>query len=246
MTLPMVLTERQKDILSKAVFEYIDLAQPVSSRWLEERYDLQLSPATIRNELFTLTEEGFLLQPYTSAGRVPTDKGYRFYVDEISEHASEPGEALLEEHNAEYNIQDYFQFFQGMIKSLAATSSNLILAYLPKQNVLWKEGWEELLKAPEFEAKEYILNFAQFVDDLDEGIRDFRAEKIIEIYIGKENPFSKAEDFSIMISAHSFPRGEKGVMAIAGPKRMAYHKNIGLMNSLQNLFKTRQRDGKRI
>ena len=217
--LHMTLTERQKDILQKAVFEYIDRVQPISSSWLEERYDMQVSPATIRNELLYLTEEGYLEQPYTSAGRIPTDQGYRFFVDELQYQQD------FEETPIEGDVYE-------IGKKLGEASSSLIVVYMPQKSFIWKEGWEQVLRAPEFETREQIEAFTNFLADVERGIRDFQAKKLLEIYIGKENPFSEEEDFSIMISAYSFPGRQKGLMALLGPKRMAYQKNIGLLNSL--------------
>lgn len=77
------LTGRQEKILLLAVREYIDSAQPVSSRRLVQRYQLDVSSATVRNELAALTEMGYLRQPHTSAGRIPTEDGYRFFVAEL-------------------------------------------------------------------------------------------------------------------------------------------------------------------
>ncbi len=74
------LTERQKTILMLVVRDYIEFAQPVGSQRLVERYHLDLSSATIRNEMLALTETGHLRQPHTSAGRVPTEEGYRYFV----------------------------------------------------------------------------------------------------------------------------------------------------------------------
>ena len=159
-----------------------------------------------------MTEEGYLEQPYTSAGRVPTDQGYRFFVDEL------PGQQDVDEIPAEGDLYE-------IGKKLGEASSSLIVIYLPQKSFIWKEGWEQVLRAPEFETREQIESFTNFLGDVERGIRDFRAKKLLEIYIGKENPFSKEEDFSIMISAY-----QKGLMALLGPKRMAYQKNIGLLH----------------
>ena len=83
-----MLTERRADILSLLVNDYIDTATPVSSRALAGRHQLELSAATIRNELAALEEEGYITHPYTSAGRVPSDRGYRLYVESLM--AEEP------------------------------------------------------------------------------------------------------------------------------------------------------------
>lgn len=233
----MELTARQKDILQKAVFEYIEQAQPVSSQHLEERYDFGVSSATIRNELVALSENGYLAQPHTSSGRVPTDKGYRFFVDEVLAQDSLAGEKEIAEYQElEQKIRGYVEFVQETGRSLAEASSSLAVVYFPQKSLLWKEGWEEVLRAPEFETREPIENFMKFLVDVEKGIREFHSENVLEIYIGKENPFSKEKDFSIMISAYSFPKRQTGIMALMGPKRMAYDKNIGLLNSLRGVF----------
>ena len=107
----MKLTERQEKILDIIVREYVNSAQPVSSKLLEKKYDFDISPATIRIEMQKLTDKGFLSQPHTSAGRVPTDNGYRFFVNNLMEqknrNVDEVGDWLKED------IEDTFKFIQS-------------------------------------------------------------------------------------------------------------------------------------
>ncbi|MGE5251798.1 MAG: heat-inducible transcriptional repressor HrcA [Bacteroidota bacterium] len=84
------LSERQKSLLMLVIRDYIDTAQPVGSKHLVERYRLDLSSATVRNEMSLLTEMGYLRQPHTSAGRVPTEDGYRVFVAELVNQAELP------------------------------------------------------------------------------------------------------------------------------------------------------------
>ena len=84
------LTERQKTILMLVIRDYIETAQPVGSKALVKRYHLDLSSATVRNELSALDEMGYLRQPHTSAGRVPTEEGYRFFVGQMMHQAELP------------------------------------------------------------------------------------------------------------------------------------------------------------
>ena len=212
----MVLTERQSQILQSAVLEYINLAVPVSSQLLEEKYDLAVSPATIRNEMKWLEDEGFLMQPHISAGRVPTDKGYRFFVDSASKEDDEQYKPVSLDH--------------AILRNLAAASGNLAFVYAKEQDLVWKEGWERLLQEPEFEEREYLLNLARFLRDLEKSVRSFQIDRM-HVYIGKENPFSRVHDFSIIISGCAFEDDEHGLVSIIGPKRMAYQKNIGLIKS---------------
>ena len=79
------LTERQEKILNVIIRNYLETGEPVGSRTISKNSDLNLSSATIRNEMSDLEELGYILQPHTSAGRIPSDKGYRFYVDHLME-----------------------------------------------------------------------------------------------------------------------------------------------------------------
>jgi heat-inducible transcriptional repressor len=84
------LTERQKTLLILIIRDYIESAQPVGSKRLAEHYHINLSSATIRNEMGALTEMGYLRQPHTSAGRVPTEEGYRYFVSQMMNNAELP------------------------------------------------------------------------------------------------------------------------------------------------------------
>ncbi len=87
------LTERQRILLTLVVRDYIETAEPVGSKTIVERYKLDMSTATVRNEMAVLTEMGYLRQPYTSAGRVPTEEGYRYFVTHVVYQADLPGSA---------------------------------------------------------------------------------------------------------------------------------------------------------
>ena len=228
----MTLTDRQKQILNSTVLEYIDSAQPISSQVLEEKDDFGVSQATIRNEMQLLEDKGFLAKPHISSGRVPTDKGYRFFVDDVSAEKEECKTAIPE---LEKEIQDHVKSIQLMTKQLAFLSSNLAFVYLSQENILWKEGWESLLEEPEFRDREYTTKLTRFLRDFESVIADIQPESV-EIYIGRENPFSRVRDFSIVMAGCLFHDNQWGLVSIIGPKRMAYQKNIALMNSLNKLF----------
>jgi len=229
----MELTKRQSQILNKIVGEYIDSAEPVSSKVLQKKYDFGVSPATIRIEMQRLTDDGFISQPHTSAGRVPTDKGYRFFVNDLLEKKSkEKVDLKLPEK------EDSVKFIQSLTKNLAEISSNLVMSYLFHEKILWKEGWEEILQEPEFQETDIISDFAKSIENFEEEIDDMKINPGIKIFIGKENPFPKAEDFSTIIARCHFPDKEDGFLAIMGPKRMAYDKNINLINYLIKLLDT--------
>jgi len=234
----MQITDRQNLILSRIVEDYINSAKPVSSQFLEEEYDFDISPATIRIEMQKLTDGGYLFQPYTSAGRVPTDKAYRLFVDRIFE---DEFSKLAEDFNIanwfEKEIENTFKFVQSLTKHLALASSALALSYLSKEKILWKEGWEEILREPEFNEREQVINFTEFLDNFEKNIERIKADSGIKIYIGKENIFPKAKDFAVISSKFFLPEEGETFLALLGPKRMAYSKNISLIKSLTEFLK---------
>ena len=233
----MKITERQTEILNRLIQEYIDSARPVSSQLLEKKYDFSICPAMIRIEMQKLTDQGFICQPHTSAGRVPTDKGYRFFVDNLLARRS-LGEGGLKKEISELEDifqkagKDIFKVASRLTKFLAEQSSNFTILNLLERDFFWKEGWEEILQEPEFEEKDSISHFTELLESFEENIENLKINSEIKVYIGKENPFSKNKDFSIIISKCHLPKKEEGILSILGPKRMAYDRNIGLINSL--------------
>ena len=210
----MTITLRQEDILSRIVEEYIASAQPVSSQLLQQEYDFGVSPATIRNDMSELTEQGFVVQPYTSAGRIPTEKGYRRFVDSIQENRKR-----VEQERGIKELIDYL-----------TTASGLGVVYY--QDVLWKEGWEGLLDSPEFRELDTLRSLSTFLYDFEEYLESAELGENMEVFIGSENPFSEINDFSILLLEHEFSEREHAIVAVIGPKRMQYQKNIRLLQSL--------------
>lgn len=133
----MGLSTRKRDILRAVVTDYIKLAQPIGSRAISRRYRMGLSPATIRNEMADLEEMGYLVQPHTSAGRVPSQKGYRYYVDELMETAGlEPEERAsirqVYEQGKLREIEDIIKHTSRLISSLTNYTSLILGPQLKK------------------------------------------------------------------------------------------------------------------
>jgi len=233
----MEITDRQKLILESVINEHVDTAQPVSSQLLEKKYDFGIKPAMIRIEMERLTDKGFLSQPFVSAGRVPTDKGYRFFVDQIVANTI-PEFQGMEKMGRELAGErgDILGFTSKLANFMAESSSSIALLHLLDEDLSLKEGWEELLTEPEFADRDLLFNFADFVGDLEHNIEDFNLESGVEIYIGNENPVNKGKKFTMIISKCVFPGNKKGIVSLIGPKRMPYQKNISLIKSLSELL----------
>lgn len=220
-----MVSERQQNLLNELISIYIKDAKPVSSELLEKESGFDLCPATIRSEMKKLTDMGYLEQPHTSAGRIPTNKGYRFFVDSILEDKSFPSFIPFIE-----NIEDDFKFIEHLTKNLASLSSSLAFAYLYDKDILWKDGWKEVFNNPEFKKPDFLDEFIEAVDYFEKNIKEFKNDHI-KVYIGNEKPFLNSGDFSLIISKTRLSN-EDGILAILGPNRMAYDKNINLIGSL--------------
>jgi len=121
------LTDRQRRILKAIVEEYVATAEPVGSRTISRRYLPEASPATIRNDMADLEELGLLEQPHTSAGRVPSDAGYRYYVDSVLEEAQAPPELarLIEDVLREELLRVKIKQVQTLVQNTARVLSEL-------------------------------------------------------------------------------------------------------------------------
>lgn len=230
----MEISERQKNILNGLIEAYIETAEPVGSKFLEEKYSFGLCPASIRIEMQKLADQGFIFQPHTSAGRVPTDKGYRFFVNELLRREES-------EEKIDFDLADKtdspIKLIQLATKNLALVSSNLVLGYLASEEVFWKNGWEKIIKEPEFENREIIESFVSLIEELEENLADLAVDSEIRVYIGRENPFSSAEEFSTIVTGCCLPKKRNGFLAILGPKRMDYDKNITSLSFLVKMLR---------
>jgi heat-inducible transcriptional repressor len=233
----MTLTDRQIILLDTIVREYIDSACPVSSQLIEKSYDFRISPATIRNDMQKLTEKGYLFQPHTSAGRVPTDRGYRLFVDnllkdEIAEFAGMIKiQSILEDEK-----ENMLRLVSTLSRFLGENSSNLAVIHFSEKGFSWKDGWEGILKKPEFENKDYVVSFTKLLDKFEKEIDNLNMDSELKVFIGRENPFFKTKDFSIISTRCSFPDRQEGIVSLLGPTRMYYDKNISLINSLAKVL----------
>jgi heat-inducible transcriptional repressor len=127
------LNERQKIILSGIVKEYINTAAPVSSKLIAERYDLGVSPATVRNEMASLEDQGYLTHPHTSAGRIPTEEGYRYFVQRLMDEVElTPTERRTIRHQFHQTRLELEQWLRLSAAVLARTAQSVSLVTAPK------------------------------------------------------------------------------------------------------------------
>jgi len=232
------MEERLQKILSAVIEEYTNTAVPVGSKILAEKYGFDLSPATIRSDMVRLEKEGYLFQPHTSAGRIPTDKGYRFFVEEIM---GDQELTVAEQRKLQTEILKLKAQNQRMSRTTAKLLASLTgsLAIMGGKTDLHEFGISELLDNPEFQEVDEFCKIAQVLDYIDENVdsilRELRNGET-KIFIGQENPIKQISNCSMIVSPYKTKNGEKGVLAIIGSKRMKYAKNKSLIDYMKKLI----------
>mgnify|MGYP001052314378 CR=1 FL=1 len=234
------MNKRQQEILTAVIEEYTNSAIPVGSKILVEKYGFDLSPATIRNDMVALEKDGFLYQPHISAGRIPTDKGYKYFVEKImgDKELSLSDQKKLQAELLKLKAQ-HQRLSRTTAKLLSGMSGNLAISTIEKD--FSDFGIRELLEKPEFKEADEFCKVAEALDYIDENV-DFILKNVKEnettIFIGKDNPIKGLPNCSMVVSPYKTKSGEKGVLAIIGPKRMKYAENKSLVEYMRKLLST--------
>jgi len=220
----MGLDERKKLILSIIIKEHIRTGAPVGSGILADKYDLNISPATIRNDMAELERDGLIIQPHTSAGRIPSEAGYLWHVNNIKDkRINKREEEILRKVLGRFQETD----FKNTAKVLAKFSGNAVFWAFHRNN-LYYTGISNLLSQPEFSRLDLVFDVSAIIDQLDEIIPDiFNSLKEGEqTIIGSANPFA---NFCGTVLSKYKHKDQTGIFGIIGPMRMNYEKNMGLV-----------------
>ena len=221
----MFLDERKKRILQAIVNDYVKFAEPIASKIIADKYDLDLSSATIRNEMAELEELGLIEKTHTSSGRVPSDLGYRYYVDSLMDYYYVSNEELV-------NLAAYLEGCGKMLTDISKILSGLThyttISVDKDDMVLY--GRNNVFDYPEFRDIERLKKFMYLMEE-EERIReivDSYTNTDITIRIGEENNFDEVKDYSIV----TFNYKDEGTIAVIGPKRMDYSRVVSYIRYL--------------
>jgi heat-inducible transcriptional repressor len=219
------MTPRQTQILQAIVELYAETAEPVGSLALAAQFEM--SSATIRAEMAALERLGFIMQPHISAGRVPTDKGYRCYVNGLGQ--GRPADSRVELAMAK-RVRDggvAEQAIKNAVESLAHSTHNMGLGTIGRN--LYLSGMASLFQQPEFYGGEQAYEVARLLDSLEEWLQEAAPNDPISVYIGHENPIGRASGATLIISRFESPYSARSYIGVLGPTRQNYGPVIGLV-----------------
>lgn len=232
------MTNRQQQLLYAIVEQYAEVASPVGSSLLAKVFGV--SSATIRAEMAELEREGYINQPHTSAGRVPTDKGYRFYVNSLNQESE--GQVALPEGRAEKALSARVQHgglpdrtIRNAVDTLVELTHNLGIATIGQQ--LYMSGLSNLFGQPEFiqaggvgpGGYDKVQQVARLLDNLEPWLREAAPNEPLSVYIGRENPIGRSAGCSLIVSRFRSPFSDRSYIGVLGPTRQNYRDVMALV-----------------
>lgn len=220
------MTSRQEKILAAIIEQYAEVAAPVGSVMLAKLFNV--SSATVRNEMVELEQQGMIKQPHTSAGRVPTDKGYRYYVNQITN----TGKDQLSRNDKAITTRvahagESSQAIKAAVDSLVQLTHNLGLATIGNQ--LYVAGYSNLFGQPEFVDPSQAKEVARLLDNLEPWLQEAEPNEALNVYIGRENPIGRSAGVSLIISRYSSPYSDSSYIGVLGPTRQSYRNVMSLV-----------------
>jgi heat-inducible transcriptional repressor len=225
------MTERQQKVLSAIVEQYAEVASPVGSNLMAKLFNV--SSATIRAEMAELERLGFIAQPHTSAGRVPTDKGYRFYVNHLSDADNEGlglpegrGERALATRVQQAGAPE--RTIRNAVDTLVELTHNLGIATIGDQ--LYMSGLSNLFGQPEFINSIQVQQVANLLDNLEPWLREAAPNKPLSVYIGGENPIGRTAGCTLIIGRFRSPFSDRSYIGTLGPTRQSYREVMNLVS----------------
>jgi heat-inducible transcriptional repressor len=230
---------RKRKILEAIVEKFIETAMPIGSKLIYEEYDLDVSPATIRNEMALLEQEGYIIQPHTSAGRVPTSRAYRMFVDQLKLNLQMMKKAKrdLELAKREFYLNKAKEKIHEMVTILANVTQNVCFTTVPGTDRIFFMGLGNVLRQPEFQAEP--AKATRVIEALEYKFREILSQLTIgdepAVFIGEENILPEIQSCSLVAQRYNY-KGHKGLMGILGSTRMNYAYNMAALKSAIDLL----------
>lgn len=225
------MTDRQIAILSAIIEQYAEIAVPVGSITLAKLFGV--SSATIRSEMARLEDMGLIEQPHTSAGRIPTDRGYRLYVNAITaaEMTELPAKvdrsARAIDARVNTHIDKADRAIRSAVNSLVDLTGNLGLATIGSE--LYLNGISNLFSQPEYVQGGHIQAVARLLDNLEPWLREAAPNQPLNVFIGAENPIGKSSGATLIISRFRSPYSDSSYIGVLGPTRQDYARVMRLV-----------------
>lgn len=226
------MTDRQLKILAAIIEQYAEIAAPVGSVTLAKLFNV--SSATIRAEMAKLEDMGYIGAPHTSAGRIPTDKGYRVYVNGITDAAMSELPSGLDRSARTIEAHVHSQgdkadrAIRSAVDSLVELTGNMGFATIGHE--LYTSGISMLFSQPEYMQGQHVQAVARLIDNIEPWLREAAPNEALSVFIGSENPIGKSSGATLIISKFCSPYSDKSYIGVIGPTRQNYARTMHLVS----------------
>jgi transcriptional regulator of heat shock response len=233
--------DRRLEVLKAIVQHFVETAEPVGSNTILVSYNFQVSPATIRNDMASLEKEGLIFQPHTSSGRVPTDLGYRLYVEELGDYEQARREAKLALASAQKELQMHKvkQKIHDIVSLLAHVTGVASFATVPDNPRTFYIGLSNIIRQPEFIAD--MSRASQVIEVFEQSdrflniLKELDIDENIKFFIGKENLIPEIQSCTLMVTTIKY-MGHKSVIGLLAPTRTNYAFNRAVLEQIKKLI----------
>jgi heat-inducible transcriptional repressor len=232
------LTPRHIKILKHIIDEYIETARPVGSDALDRKFNLGVSPATLRNEMMALTENGYLKQIHTSAGRTPTLRALKYYVANLMQpkDLSVTEEAKIKQHLADQK-QEFTKALREATRSLAEQTKTLAVAADSEGDVYYS-GTANILDMPEFfdiDLTRHVLSLLDHFESLDKIFSRAEAPGT-HILLGEDLGVDYLAPCAVIFRRFGVGSNHEGTIGVVGPCRLNYPRLVPAVNYFGSLL----------
>ena len=234
--LPAMTSDRRLEMLRAIVDEYVQTQEPVGSKAIAENHNLGISPATIRNEMAVLEEQGLITQPHTSAGRIPTDRGYRIFVDKLAtvKPLSNAERRAIETFLQEANDLD--QLMKRSAKLLADITKQVAVVKYPvigetqNRDLMAVSGTANLARSGDGTSLSNVLEALEEQVVLLRLLSD--AHQNVHVTIGSEQPDANLQTTSLVTVGYGIDANQVGAIGVLGPTRMDYAGSMAAVSAV--------------
>lgn len=231
---------RKKNLLKYIIESFISDNKPVSSKYIKKKYNVNISEATIRNDMQDLENDGYIFSPHTSAGRVPTEKAFREYVDNLTnfrdqKYINKQRKIALDD-LLKGNIDD---ILYNSVSILSKYTNEIAFATIPSKKQAFYLGIANIIKTKEFLLDNVkihsIIEVLEDKNNFIEKLNNINIDENIKVYIGKENLLPQIDSVAMIVSKYTLQnKGVSGHIGILGPIRMNYPYNMALLDLVKS------------
>ncbi len=234
--------DRRLEVLKAIVKHFVDTAEPVGSNTILVSYKFQVSPATIRNDMASLEKDGLIYQPHTSSGRVPTDLGYRLFVEELNadqDAVNKEAKLAIIQAQKQLAVHKVKQKIYDLVQMLAHITGVASFATVPDSPRTFYIGLSNMIRQPEFisdtNMASQVIEVFEKNDRFLSILQGLDIDDTVKFFIGRENLIPEIQSCTLIVTQIDY-LGHKAMLGLLAPTRTNYAFNKAVLEQIKSLI----------